>query len=191
MATILSMASKRFPRNCKLPLVYDFFSGTHRHDDASLCDKPWSTRSADHSLRYNVRRGSRLSLYGCHARDRSCPLRSRSCGPGPSWLTLRRRRLPWESHESQSRLWENHVGRTPQFWQSLGTRRRANIYRTLPRYYSQVGLAGLAIQPGRNPLLNSFVEADEADFTTLHILLRFEMELALVRGAACGFRILP
>ena len=41
-------------------------------------------------------------------------------------------------HESQSRLWENHVGRTPQFWQSLACAQPANIYRTLPAIRRQI-----------------------------------------------------
>lgn len=76
-------------------------------------------------------------------------------------------------HESQSRLWENHVGRSRAFWE-----------RWLPR--------AKEIFPGLNLSLDEFVravnraefsfirvEADEATYD-LHILLRFTLERQLL-----------
>lgn len=77
-------------------------------------------------------------------------------------------------HESQSRLWENHVGRTFQFWH----RWHATACKYLPDIgrYSPIDLAN-----GVQRVAPSFirVEADEVTYD-LHILLRFEMELALI-----------
>jgi carboxypeptidase Taq len=79
-------------------------------------------------------------------------------------------------HESQSRLWENHVGRTPQFWHLW----HATACKHLPDVarFSPTDLAN-----GVQRVAPSFirVEADEVTYD-LHILLRFEMELALIEG---------
>jgi carboxypeptidase Taq len=79
-------------------------------------------------------------------------------------------------HESQSRLWENQVGRSLPFWRAVLPR----MARHLPQ------LAGVA--PERffravNRVERSLVrvEADEVTYN-LHIVLRFELELALLRG---------
>jgi carboxypeptidase Taq len=79
-------------------------------------------------------------------------------------------------HESQSRLWENLVGRSLPFWRHL-----------LPRFearFPQVAGAGLtAFHRAVNRVERSLirVEADEVTYN-LHIALRFELELGLLRG---------
>jgi carboxypeptidase Taq len=79
-------------------------------------------------------------------------------------------------HESQSRLWENHVGRTPQFWHLW----HATACKYLPDLarYSPADLAN-SVQRVAPSFIR--VEADEITYD-LHILLRFEMELALMEG---------
>jgi carboxypeptidase Taq len=87
-------------------------------------------------------------------------------------------------HESQSRLWENHVGRTAQFW----NRWHAAACKHLPdlKRYAPDDLAR-----GVQRIAPSYirVEADEVTYD-LHILLRFELELALIEGNV-GVRDLP
>jgi carboxypeptidase Taq len=80
-------------------------------------------------------------------------------------------------HESQARLWENHVGRRFAFWR---------------RYIDTLGVAFPAALEGIDartmhrainvvvPSLNR-VSADEATYN-LHILLRYELEIALLDG---------
>jgi carboxypeptidase Taq len=79
-------------------------------------------------------------------------------------------------HESQSRLWENHVGRTTQFWNIW----HATACKYLPdlKRYSPTEVAR-----GVQRIAPSYirVEADEVTYD-LHILLRFELELALIEG---------
>jgi carboxypeptidase Taq len=80
-------------------------------------------------------------------------------------------------HESQARLWENAVGRSRAFWQHLLPRAR----RLFPEALQQVGLdefhaAINHVEP--SPLR---VGADEATYD-LHILIRFELEQALIAG---------
>ncbi|MDB4721578.1 carboxypeptidase M32 [Verrucomicrobiales bacterium] len=79
-------------------------------------------------------------------------------------------------HESQSRLWENHVGRAPSFWKSWYPR-AAQIFPSLQEINEEEIISStLRSEP-------SFirVEADEATYD-LHIILRFEIEKDLISG---------
>jgi carboxypeptidase Taq len=78
-------------------------------------------------------------------------------------------------HESQSRLWENLVGRSRAFWQHFYPAAQA----AFPEVLSGVLLDDFyaAINDVRPSLIR--VEADEATYN-LHVLVRFELEQALV-----------
>jgi carboxypeptidase Taq len=80
-------------------------------------------------------------------------------------------------HESQSRLWENQVGRGRPFWEHFFPRLR----QTFPAAVGGVNLDDFyfAVNDVRPSLIR--VEADEATYN-LHIALRFELELALLTG---------
>jgi carboxypeptidase Taq len=80
-------------------------------------------------------------------------------------------------HESQSRLWENLVGRSPAFWTHWLPRMRDRF----PLSLRDVDLDGFirAINVVRPTLIR--VEADEVTYA-LHVILRFELELALIDG---------
>lgn len=80
-------------------------------------------------------------------------------------------------HESQSRLWENYVGRSRPFWEHFFPRARQTFLESLrdvslDQFY-------FAINDVRPTFIR--VEADEATYN-LHIILRFELEQALVTG---------
>ena len=80
-------------------------------------------------------------------------------------------------HESQSRLWENLVGRSRPFWQRYYPR----LQSIFPKQLEGVSLntfyrAVNKVEPG---LIR--VEADEVTYN-LHIMLRFELEKALIEG---------
>lgn len=79
-------------------------------------------------------------------------------------------------HESQSRLWENHVGRSRPFWEKW-LPRAAEIFPNLRKVSLDDFLASV------NLAEYSFirVEADEATYD-LHILLRFGIERRMVSG---------
>ena len=81
-------------------------------------------------------------------------------------------------HESQSRLWENLVGRSPAFWRHWLPRLRERFPLTL----RDVDLDQFirAINVVRPTLIR--VEADEVTYS-LHVILRYELELALVEGS--------
>jgi carboxypeptidase Taq len=80
-------------------------------------------------------------------------------------------------HESQSRLWENLVGRSWPFWQCFFPKLQA-------RFPSQLGKVSVeqfyrAINKVERSLIR--VESDEATYN-LHIMLRVEMEIEMVSG---------
>lgn len=81
-------------------------------------------------------------------------------------------------HESQSRMWENVVGRSRGFWQQYYPKLQA----TFPAQLGSVPLD--TFYRAINKVSPSFirVEADEATYN-LHIMIRFELEMALLDGS--------
>jgi carboxypeptidase Taq len=80
-------------------------------------------------------------------------------------------------HESQSRMWENLVGRSRAFWEYFYT----DLQDTFPTQLGDVAFA--RFYKGINKVEPSLirVEADEATYN-LHIMLRLELEIALMEG---------
>jgi carboxypeptidase Taq len=79
-------------------------------------------------------------------------------------------------HESQSRLLENIIGRSPEFWQFCWPKLQA-LFPELSKHTASEVVAGLSfVQPS---LIRT--EADEVTYN-LHIILRMELEMAMMRG---------
>ncbi len=79
-------------------------------------------------------------------------------------------------HESQSRMWENMVARSLGFWQYFYPR----AYEFFPAFAdSDPSAFVFAVNAVKPSLIR--VEADEVTYN-LHIMVRFELELALFRG---------
>lgn len=81
-------------------------------------------------------------------------------------------------HESQSRMWENLVGRSLPFWKFFFPRLKE-------RFPAQLdGVDLMTFYKGINKVESSLirVEADEATYN-LHIMLRLELEIALLEGS--------
>jgi carboxypeptidase Taq len=78
-------------------------------------------------------------------------------------------------HESQSRMWENLVGRSLPFWEYF----YPELQQVFPSELGNVALE--KFYKGINQVQPSFirVEADEATYN-LHIMLRLEIEIALI-----------
>lgn len=79
-------------------------------------------------------------------------------------------------HESQSRLWENHIGRSVEFWEHwlpLACEHFPSLKKFTP---DQIAASAMLVQP-------SYIrtEADEVTYD-LHIILRFEIERDLLEG---------
>ncbi len=80
-------------------------------------------------------------------------------------------------HESQSRLWENHVGRSRAFWQWARPVLRQHLGVSVDPFDSDsLFLASNVVQPS---LIR--VEADELTYD-LHVMVRFELEQLLLEG---------
>jgi len=80
-------------------------------------------------------------------------------------------------HESQSRLWENLVGRCRGFWEHFYSR----LQQTFPDTLAKVPLDSFyaAINKVQRSLVR--VDADEVTYN-LHVMLRFDLELDLLEG---------
>lgn len=79
-------------------------------------------------------------------------------------------------HESQSRMWENQVGRSRAFWQHFFPKLREKFPAVSDVSLDDFFFAINGVQPS---LVR--VEADEATYN-LHIIVRFELEQALITG---------
>lgn len=79
-------------------------------------------------------------------------------------------------HESQSRLWENHVGRSRPFWEKWLPRAQELFPHLRP-----LDLDQFLVAINRSDYTYVRVEADEATYD-LHVLLRFELERKLISG---------
>ncbi|MBD1887922.1 carboxypeptidase M32 [Coleofasciculus sp. FACHB-SPT9] len=80
-------------------------------------------------------------------------------------------------HESQSRLWENQVGRSRNFWKFCYPQLQA----AFPNQLSNIPLETFyrAINKVERSLIRT--DADEVTYN-LHVMIRFDLELALLEG---------
>ncbi len=81
-------------------------------------------------------------------------------------------------HESQSRLWENQVGRSLEFWQWAFPLLQERFPEQLKGI--SVGAFYRAINICRRSLIRT--DADEVTYN-LHVMIRFDLELALLEGS--------
>ncbi|MBI4731295.1 MAG: carboxypeptidase M32, partial [Chloroflexi bacterium] len=80
-------------------------------------------------------------------------------------------------HESQSRLWENVVGRSRGFWEYFFPK----LQKAFPEQLKGVSLD--AFYRAINKVEKSLIRTDADEVTyNLHVMLRFEFELALLEG---------
>ena len=80
-------------------------------------------------------------------------------------------------HESQSRLWENIVGRSRGFW----THFYPQLQRTFPSQLDSVELD--AFYRAINKVSRSLIRTDADEVTyNLHVMIRFDLELDLLEG---------
>ena len=80
-------------------------------------------------------------------------------------------------HESQSRLWENIVGRSRAFWQFFFPRLQA----AFPAELGQVALD--EFHRAVNKVVPSLIRVDADEVTyNLHVMIRFDLELQMLEG---------
>jgi carboxypeptidase Taq len=81
-------------------------------------------------------------------------------------------------HESQSRMWENIVGRSRPFWKHFYPR----LQEIFPGQLSNVGLD--EFYRAINSVTPSYIRTEAVEATyNLHIMLRMELEIALMEGS--------
>ncbi len=80
-------------------------------------------------------------------------------------------------HESQSRLWENAIGRSEAYWQG----QFAAVRQAFPEQFASVDAVGFARALNKVKTSLIRIEADEVTYN-LHIIVRFEIEKALING---------
>jgi len=140
---------------------HPFCSGTH-HADIRL-----TTRFADDNV--NDALGSTLHETGHGLYEQGLPAEHLG--------TPRGNAVGLSIHESQSRLWENQVGRSRAFW--------TWCHPLLIEYFGDAvaGLSPDEVYVAANRVSPSLirVEADEATYN-LHIMIRFELERDLMKG---------
>jgi carboxypeptidase Taq len=81
-------------------------------------------------------------------------------------------------HESQSRMWENFVGRSKSFWKWAMPLARKHLGKELGKFDAKDLF--MAVNTAKPSLIR--VEADEATYN-LHVMVRFEIERALLNGS--------
>jgi carboxypeptidase Taq len=81
------------------------------------------------------------------------------------------------AHESQSRLWENAIGRSQPYWQG----QFSAVKEAFPAQFAHVDVTAFvrALNKAQPSLIR--VEADEVTYN-LHIIVRYELEKALING---------
>lgn len=80
-------------------------------------------------------------------------------------------------HESQSRLWENMVGRSDAFWRWAGPELR----RIIPGRFDDLSHDDIVSSMNRAEPSLIRVEADELTYN-LHIMIRFDLERTMLKG---------
>jgi carboxypeptidase Taq len=142
--------------------THPFCSGTHCNDIRM------TTRFQDHFLIDAL--GSTMHESGHGIYEQNLPGGTNIGTPFGSSVSL-------GIHESQSRMWENQVGRSQAFWKWC--------YPKLKEFFGNdvEGFSFDAVYGACNVVKPDFirVEADEATYN-LHIMVRFEIERAIMKG---------
>ncbi len=149
------------------------FDGERARLDASA--HPFSITLGSHDVRITTRYNSFLSAlfsvlheYGhaLYELSVSPDLYGSSLASGTSMMV----------HESQSRMWENYIGRSPEFWHYWYPKllEHCPSFRALPQKDFMNCLHVVEQQAIR-------IEADEVSYN-MHIILRFNLELGLISG---------
>jgi len=81
------------------------------------------------------------------------------------------------AHESQSRLWENNIGRSLPFWRG----QFAVVREAYPQHFANTDVETFTRALNRVQPSLIRIEADEVTYN-LHIIIRYELERAMVNG---------
>lgn len=127
-----------------------------------------TTRYREHDLLYAI--GSTIHEMGHGLYEQGLPIEHYGTPLGET--------VSLGIHESQSRLWENHVGKGRAFWEYL----YPELQTRFPEPFAKISLE--VFLDILNRVTPSFIrtESDEVTYN-LHIIVRFELEKDLIEGA--------
>jgi carboxypeptidase Taq len=165
-------AQRRFNHLVAARLGFDFNKG--RLDEAA---HPFTTTVGD-DVRITTRYDAHDLRYGLYAtiHETGHALYEQGLDPA-AWGTPRGSACSFGVHESQSRLWENQVGRSTALWKHLLPAAR-DAFPSLAQHSLHAVL--MAVNAAGPSLIRT--EADEITYN-LHIILRFEIERSLIEGS--------
>jgi carboxypeptidase Taq len=165
-------AQRRFNQMIAGRLGFDFNKG--RLDEAA---HPFTTSVGD-DVRITTRYAPNDLRYALYAtiHETGHALYEQGFDPD-AWGTPRASACSFGIHESQSRLWENRVARSEAFWKQILPAAR-EVFPGLREQSLQAVV--VAVNEARPSLIRT--EADEITYN-LHIILRFELERALLDGS--------
>jgi len=164
-------AQRTFNRLVAERLGFDFQRGrldeaVHPFTMTIGTDVRLTTRYDAHDLRYGLYATLHEAGHGLYEQGLDAS----------AWGTPRGTACSLGVHESQSRLWENQVGRSEGFWRHLLPAARATFPDLRDASFESIVVA---VNDARPSLIRT--EADEITYN-LHIIMRFELERALLRG---------
>jgi carboxypeptidase Taq len=179
--TPVEILQRRFPRDAQEKLARDAATAIGFDFDAGRLDvsvHPFSSSLGPHDSRITTRydeNGFGDALFGV-LHETGHALYNQGL-PNEYYGTPRGSYVSMGIHESQSRLWENLVGRSRSFWKYLMPKARTAFPEAL------AGVSDDDWYRAINDVRPSFirVEADETTYN-LHIMLRFELEQAMIAG---------
>lgn len=165
-------AQEAFVREVVAAMGFDFEAGRLDRSTHPFC----SGSGGDVRITTRFHRDNVLDALGSTMHEAGHGLYEQGL-PRESWGTPLAEAVSLGIHESQSRLWENLVGRSRAFWQWAVTVARRHFGIALDPFPTE------SIYRDANRVERSLirVEADEATYN-LHVMVRFELELALLRG---------
>jgi carboxypeptidase Taq len=126
-----------------------------------------TTRYREHDLFYSL--GSTIHEAGHALYEQGLPVKHYGTPLAES--------ISYGIHESQSRIWENNVGKSKAFWTSLYPK----LQKQFPKPFAKIPLE--TVYRIMNRVKPSLIrtEADEVTYN-LHIILRYEIERELIEG---------
>jgi carboxypeptidase Taq len=161
-----------FQKDVAAALGYDFEAG--RLDAA---EHPFSTGQGEGDVRITTHlyEGDVLGGLGSTIHETGHALYEQGLPHRHAGTTVREA-ASYGLHESQSRFWENYVGRSRPFARWLVS--------SFGKHFPEAGVTADRIFAAQNRVERSLirVQADEVTYN-LHIIVRFELELALFEGS--------
>jgi carboxypeptidase Taq len=167
-------AQERFARFVSGAIGFDF--GRGRLDRST---HPFCGGSHCNDVRMTSRYSERCLLDGLGSTMHESGHGMYEQGLDPAWIAAPMgEAVSLSIHESQSRLWENQVGRSMPFCRWAKARLGEHFGSAADRFSAeQVYEAANVVEPGFIR-----VDADEATYN-MHVMVRFELERAMISGA--------